>query len=141
MRKLAGVCMIHYYFTVFPMEALIASELEPSDFGAYMAVGTRKGSAERLIFIEVNGEWGDDFDWAYAKENCVHHENGEPKHSLYLGVYRILERIPFKALRSLYLTTRDGRSLELEKCEYVPPVQDRNFFIYKELCPVSPLVV
>ena len=35
---------VHYYLSVFPMEALIASQLDPMHFGAYMATGSKKGS-------------------------------------------------------------------------------------------------
>ena len=35
------------YLTVFPMEALIASQLCPEAFAAYMSVGARKGRLKR----------------------------------------------------------------------------------------------
>ncbi|MBT3275882.1 MAG: hypothetical protein HN368_22225 [Spirochaetales bacterium] len=133
---------IHYYLSVFPMEALIASQLDPAQFGAYMATGSKKGSKEQIIFIEVDGGFGEVFDWKLAKDNCVPHPNGDPKHSLYLGVYRILERTPIKSFRSMYLTTRDGRTIELEKKEYVQPENEgRGYFVYQELCPSNPVIV
>ncbi len=132
---------IHYYVSLFPMEALIASQLEPRQFGSYMATGSKKGSAEKIIFAEMEGDFGDYFRWDYAHENCVQHPNGDPKNSLYLAVYRVLENIPLPQFQSLYLTTTDGRSLELEKSGYSPPDQARTFFVYKELCPVNPIVV
>jgi predicted HD phosphohydrolase len=85
---------IRYYFSIFPMEALIASQLEPVHFGSYMATGTKKGSAEKIIFCELLHDFGDYFDWNYAHERCVPHPTGEPKNSLYLAVYRVLENIP-----------------------------------------------
>ncbi len=108
---------IHYYLTLFPVEALIASQLTPVQFGSYMATGSKKGSFENIIFIELTGEFGDYFDWKYAHEKCVPHGNGNPKNSLYLSVYRTLEHIPFSVMDTLYLTTRDGRTLPLEKSE------------------------
>ncbi len=132
---------IHYYFTVFPMEAMIASELEPEKFASYMALGQKKGSAEQLIFMEVTKEFGDYFDWEYARKKCVSHHDGRQKNSVYLGVYRVLEHIPVDALGDLYLTTRDGRSLKLSQEEYAHPKEWKGFALYKELCPVNPLVV
>lgn len=132
--------MIHYYLSISPMEALIASELSPEAFGAYMATGARKGAAEQLIFIEIEPDFGEAFDWAYAREHCVPHEDGRPKQSLYLGIYRVLERIPVKRLGALYLVTRDGRGLELEKRELRPVRDWKGVALYKELCPVMPLV-
>ncbi len=132
---------IYYYLTVFPMEALIASQLDPTSFGSYMATGTKKGSAEKLIFIEVEQFQSDFFDWEYAAQRCMPHQNGDPKASVYLSVYRTLEHTPLTVLKSLFLTTQDGRTLELPRCKYTPPVHERKYFIYKELCPLNLLVV
>lgn len=133
---------IHYYFTIFPMEALIASELEPENFGSYMAMGTKKsGASEQLIFAEVTEESGDYFDWDYAKEKCVSHADGRQKSSVYLSVYRVLENLSSKSLGALYLTTKDGRSLKLDKGAYTDPEGFKDLGLYKELCPVNPLVV
>ncbi len=129
-----------FYLSIFPMEALIASQLPPLEFGTYMATGTRNGSFEKLIFIEVAAGFGDCFDWEYAGERCVAHENGEPKHSVWLSVYRVLEHVPFDRMLSLYLATNDGRTLEIPRAEYKPEAAARPFWVYQELCPVRPLV-
>lgn len=130
-----------FYLTIFPMEALIASQLGPLDFGSYMATGTKNGSFEKVMFVEVEPGFGDAFDWDYAKERCVPHENGEPKHSVWMSVYRVLEHIPLAKLKSLYLATNDGRTLEIPKSEYTPIAGEHPFWVYQELCPVRPLVV
>ena len=135
----------NFYLTVFPMEALIASELEPTAFGAYMSVGARKGSAEALIFIQLKAAEGP-FNWDEARAACVPHADGCPKHSFYLSIYRVLENLPLDILASVYLVTRDGRTLELKLAEQTV-YQDtiaKNWTgigLYKELCPVFPLVV
>ena len=131
---------IHYYLTVFPMEALIASELEAVQFGTYMAVGARKGSAEQLMFMKIKGDFTGPFDWESARKSCVSHPDGQPKHSLYLSIYRVLENIPVEAMGQLYLITRDGRTLQLDRQEYKTPANWPGFALYKELCPVTPLV-
>lgn len=133
---------VHYYLSVFPMEAFIASELEPKQFGTYMATGSKRGAAEQVIFCEVAGENDEHFDWQYAKEKCVPHSYGDPKHSVYLGVYRVLEHISIENLGTMYLVTRDGRTLPLERNEYAAPEDvSRGFFVYQELCPVTPVIV
>ncbi len=132
---------IHYYFTVFPMEALIASQLPPEHFGSYMATGSKKGSSERLIFCELTNEFGNDFNWEHAHKNCVEHPNGDPKNSLYLAVYRVLEHIPFEAFGPLFLTNADGRTLVLEQRGHQETGTEEKFYVYKELCPVTPIVV
>ncbi len=131
----------HYYLSVYPLEALIASQLTPFEYGRYMALGRIRGSNERIMFIEVEGEFGDHFDWEYAETRCVSHADGSPKHSVWLSVYRTLEHVPLKQLRSLFLTTRDGRTLELTPTPYNPPPDTWGYYIYQELCPLHPLVV
>jgi len=131
---------LHYYLSIFPTEALIASQLKPEQFGAYMATGSKKGSAEQIIFIETEGDFGTDFDWGYAGKKCVAHPNGNPKHSVYLSVYRTLEKIPLDKLGNMYLTTKDGRVLLLKKDDYRESINGRNYYIYQELCPVSPVI-
>lgn len=132
---------VYYYLSVFPTEALIASQLNPTQFGAYMATGAKKGSAEQIIFIEVTGEFGDTFDWKYAKEQCTPHKDGSLKHSVYLSVYRVLEHIPLYQLGNMYLTTRDGRVLELGQGDYQKPSDTKGYFVYQELCPINPVIV
>lgn len=131
---------MRYYLLVSPAEALIASMLESREFGAYMATGSRKTASEELIFAEITSEFESDFDWEYARSACVPHPDGTPKHSVYLGVYRVLERVPLDVLGNLYLVTRDGRSLELAKGHLEPPLYWKGYALYKELCPVTPLV-
>lgn len=130
----------HFYLSVSPIEALIASQLDPDQFGQYMAIGSKNGSYERIMFIELEGGFGDHFDWDYARERCVAHENGEPKHSVWMSVYRVLEQVPLSAMRSMYLTTKDGRSLPLNPAPELPQ-EERPFYVYQELCPLTPLVV
>ncbi len=136
---------LHFYMTVFPMEALIASQLEPEAFAAYMAVGARKGAAEALVFIEVQQQTGP-FGWEEARRKCVAYPDGSPKQSFYLSIYRVLEKMPPEALGSLYLVCRDGRCLELTQagCDVARAAITRTWQgvgLYKELCPVTPLVV
>jgi len=132
---------IRYYLSVNPLEALIASHLSPQEFGRYMATGKKNGSYERIMFIEVEGDFGSFFDWDYARTRCVAHEDGRPKNSVWMSVYRALEHIQLDKLRSLYLTTLDGRSLEIPRSEYEPPDESKGYFVYQELCPITPLVV
>jgi hypothetical protein len=131
----------HYYLSIFPLEALIASQLTPEQFGQYMATGRKNGSYEKLIFIEIEGGFGNFFDWKHADENCVRHQDGEPKHSLWMSTYRTLENVPLSAMKELYLVTNDGRSLKLSPAPFKKPDVHPRYYVYQELCPIRPLVV
>ncbi len=133
---------IHYYLTIFPLESLVASELDPETFGVYMATASHRGSSEPHVFIEVAASsLGSAFDVAYAEQKC----RGEPdrkKNSVYLSIYRTLEHLPLESLGQLYLVTRDGRALGLEpeRLEGTTPTT-KPFYLYQELCPMRPVVV
>ncbi|MFW6368771.1 MAG: hypothetical protein ACOCZ9_03435, partial [Spirochaetota bacterium] len=131
----------HFYVTIFPHEALIASQLDPSAFGRYMSIGSGNGgSYERIIFIEVDADCSPYFDWDYARTHCVPHANGEPKHSVWISTYRVLEHVPVSAMKSLSLVTADGRTLTIEQSQAVDAPADRDYYVYLELCPLHPLV-
>ncbi len=132
--------MVYFYLTVYPVEALIASQLDPLQFGTYMATGSHKQTADQLVFFEVDAPFGEDFDWEHAKRECVAHPDGRLKHSVYLGVYRVLERVPVPRLKNVFLVTKDGRTLPLSCESYARPTSWPGYALYKEICPVSPLV-
>ncbi len=132
----------YLYLSITP-EALIASMLPPAEFGEYMATGTKKSNKGQMIFIEVDTEQVKDLvDNDYIEKNCVRHSDGSPKHSVYLSVYRVLETIPLKALKNLYLTTDNGITLELMPSDYDSSCEEKTtLHLYQELCPVLPQVV
>ncbi len=131
----------YIYLTATP-EALIASMLPPEDFGAYLSTGTKKRNKGQAIFFEVDlGKIENLIDMESLNKRCVAKPDGKPKSSVYLSVYRVLETIPLSALKSLYLTTDNGHTLELKKASYDPSREVKSkLHLFQELMPVSPLV-
>ncbi|HVO33000.1 MAG TPA: sodium-translocating pyrophosphatase, partial [Elusimicrobiota bacterium] len=108
----AGPVNYRLYCLCYPMEALVASMLSPDEFATYLAIGSRKIARGKVVFFEIDPEFNSDrFDWEKARKECVPDADGKPKSSVYLGIYRVIEHIPFEAIQKLYLVTRDGRSL------------------------------
>ncbi len=129
----------HLYLSVIP-EALVASMLPPEEFGRYLAVGSHKRTSGAAIYFEVDPDFSCEFfNMAIVPERCVAKADGTPKHSVYLGIYRVLEHIPLEALGKLYLTTRDGQVLALEQGELPAEFSDGHH-LYDEICPVHPLI-
>jgi hypothetical protein len=131
----------YIYLTCTP-EALVASMLNPEGFGMYLSTGTKKRNKGQTIFFEVDLEKIENLiDMDSLNKRCVAKEDGSPKSSVYLSVYRVLETIPVSALKSLYLTTDHGTVLELKKTAYDKNKEVKNaLHLYQELCPVTPLV-
>jgi hypothetical protein len=134
--------MSKYIYLSSVPEALIASMLPPLEFGDYMATGTRKRNVSQAIFFEVDlDQIKDQIDMEYVNRRCVRKADGSPKSSVYLSTYRVLEMIPLKALKNLYVTTETGVVLELKKADYNKSEEPKNaLHLYQELCPVSPRV-
>lgn len=129
----------YLYLSLTP-EALIASMLPPEDFGKYLAVGSKKRTRGQAMFFEVDSDFESDyFKLDIIEKRCKSHENGTPKRSVYLSIYRVLEHVPLDKLKKLYLVTDDGRVLGLEKGEYTPK-SNSQLHLYQQLGPVSPRV-
>jgi len=131
---------IYYYLSLIP-ESIVATMLPPDEFGNYYALGSHKRSRGQAIFFELDRDKiGAAVDLADAESRCVPHEDGSPRKSSYLKIYRALESVPTDALLRLHLTTDDGRTLALEPGPYAPDT-DRPLHLYQEICPVNPRVV
>jgi hypothetical protein len=131
---------VHLYLSMIP-EALIASMLTPEEFGVYYAVGSAKKSRGQAIFCEIDPDFRNDyFRIEEGIRRCVPHEDGTPKRSIYISVYRALEHISLDAIQKLYLVTQDGRSLGLPPAKELPHDED-GLHLYQEITPVTPLVV
>ncbi|MGK7397678.1 MAG: hypothetical protein ACNS62_24100 [Candidatus Cyclobacteriaceae bacterium M3_2C_046] len=126
----------YLYLSVTP-EALISSMLPPEEFGKYQAVGTKKRTRGQAVFFEVDQDKiGDYVSREYIERRCVPHQDGTPKRSVYLSIYRVMETIPLESLKSLYLTTDDGRVLELQQASY-QKTRENHLHLYQELSPVT----
>ncbi len=131
---------IHLYLSMMP-EALIASMLTPEEFGVYYAVGSTKKSRGQAVFFEIDPDFRHDrFRVEEGIRRCVPHEDGSPKRSIYISVYRVLEHVPLDVIQKLYLVTQDGRVLGLESSKEFPK-DTAGLHLYQEIAPVHPLVV
>lgn len=130
----------YLYLSLIP-EALIVSMLTPEEFGAYYAVGTEKKSRGQAIFLEIDPTFRHgELPVEEGFRRCMPHEDGSPKSSIYITIYRALERVPMDAIRKLYLVTQDGRTLALESKPEIPS-DSAGLHLYHEIAPVHPLIV
>ncbi len=129
----------YLYLSIFP-ESLIASMLPPEEFGTYFSTGTSKRSRGQAIFLEIEKSFANDyFPLHDIEKRCQPHIDGQPKRSVYLSIYRVLEHLPLSVLKNLYLASDDGRVLELPK-QSALPIEQRQLHLYQELCPVMPRI-
>jgi len=133
---------VHLYLMCYQGEALVASNLEAEAFGAYMAVGTKKHTARNLLFFELDPSVRSEY-LAIEKgiEQCKPNEDGTPKRSKYISIYRALEHLPLEAFRKLHMVTRDGRVLTIDEAPYEDSMDTSSVHLYTELSPVTPRVI
>jgi hypothetical protein len=133
--------MSNYLYLSLMPESLVTSMLPPEEFGRYLATGTRKRPHGPAKFFQVRPDFQSEFfDLAGAERRCVPHADGQPKHSVYLAIYRVLEHVPREALGSMFLTTAHGQVLELPPGEPEAETSQRDYYLYQELAPVHPLI-
>jgi len=125
----------HIYLSLTP-ESLIASHLPPKEFGNYLATGTKKRLRGQAIFLELNPAKMPDLPIDYMNQRLVPYADGEPKRSLYLSIYRVLEKIPLEAMLNLYLVTDDGKVLELKSVPF-PLDKQEITHLYQQFNPIS----
>jgi hypothetical protein len=128
--------MKKYVYLLLTPEALIASHLAPGEFGNYLAVGTKKRLRGQALFIETDPAQIDGLPVDHMEKRLVPYKDGEPKRSLYLSIYRVLEQIPVDAMKNLYLVTDDGKVLELEPGNYTTR-KEEIVFLYQQFNPVT----
>jgi len=127
--------MKKYYYLVATPESLIVSHLAPKDFGNYLAVGSKKQTRGQAIFFELDPD-KTTVHQDYVNLKMKPYEDGEPKRSVFLSIYRVFEKTPLKALKNLYLVTDDGRVLEIEAHDYIGKNQV-SVHLYQQLAPIT----
>lgn len=128
----------YLYISLMP-EALVASNLNPKAFGAYLATGPKHVSRGSAIFFQLN----EAFAAERLRDSGLDQELNEMdriRRSAYLSIYRVLENTPLTAIESLHLATEDGHVLTLQPGEY-PGMAAGRFHLYQQFCPVTPRVV
>lgn len=125
-----------YYYLVTTPESLIVSHLAPMEFGNYLSVGTKKRTRGQNIYFELDAEKLKDLPKNHIEKNLVPYPNGEPKRSVYCCIYRALEKTPLAALKNLYLSTDDGKVLELKSSEY-EEIESDEIHLYQQFNPIT----
>lgn len=133
---------IRLYAILHPSPALIASQLEPDAFARHYLAGSIRHYSGKVIFAEVDPEFRNDFfhiDEFLA--DVAPHEDGRPKATKFISVYRVLEHLDFQRIRKVFLTTPEAAVLELEPDDDVQTRQPGLLRVFAEINPVRMLVL
>lgn len=129
------------YMIVSPNNALVASQLDPAQFGEHYTIGSAKHHEGKVIFAELDPAFRDPyFDIEHYLALTVPHSDGTPKKTKYICSYGVLEHVKLSALRGLFLVTVNGKVLELKSKPYTVKNEPGLVRIYQEVTPLSNLV-
>lgn len=130
----------HLYMIVFPINALVASQLKPEEFAQHYTIGSAKHFRGKVIFVEVDINFRNPyFDIDHYLALTVH-QDGRPKKTKFISSYAVLEHVDFKSLKNLYLVTTNGKSLEIAAKPYTAINEPGLVRIYQEVTPLTNLV-
>ena len=84
----------HLYMIVFPINALVASQLEPDQFGKHYTTGSAKHYSGKVIFAEIDINYRHPhFEIEKYLDLTVAHEDGSPKKTKFIKSYNVLDNV------------------------------------------------
>jgi len=129
------------YMIVFPINALVSSQLNPHQFAEHYTVGSAKHYRGKVIFAEIDINFRDPyFDIDHYLEHTVSRPNGQPKKTKFICSYGVLEHMDLKAIKALYLVTPNGKALQIDAAPYEARNEPGMVRIYQEITPLTNLV-
>jgi hypothetical protein len=131
----------HLYMVVFPINALIASQLDPYRFAEHYTIGSAKHYKGKVLFVEIDINFRNPyFNIDHYLSLTVPHPNGEPKKTKFISSYRVLEHVDLSTFKNLYLVTTNGKALEIKSEPYTAKNEPGLVRIYQEITPLTNLV-
>ena len=132
----------HLYMIVYPINALVASQLEPDKFGEHYTVGGAKHYSGKVIFAELDLNFRSDCcEIEKYLDMTVAHEDGSPKKTKFIKSYGVLEEIDIDAIKQLHLCTSNGKVLSIDHQEYTAVNEPGLIRTYQEITPLENLVL
>lgn len=131
----------HLYMIIFPINALLSSQLSPEKLGEHYVIGSVKHFRGKMIFAEIDMNFRDPyFAIDEALDETVAHVDGSPKKTKFIASYRVLEHVDLDAIQRLFLCIPNGKVLPLEPSEFATSAPSHMLRIYQEITPLENLV-
>ncbi len=126
------------YSIMYPNYGLVASMLPPAQFGKHYTVGSSRYFHGQVIFAEIDINFRHDYfpiDKALAEMKPK--LDGSPKRTKFIKTYRVLEYLDLSAFKNLFVTTPNGKVLELQRKTYNRVHKQGLIRTFQEICPFS----
>ncbi|MFW5801783.1 MAG: hypothetical protein ACOCVC_07095 [Spirochaeta sp.] len=133
----------HLYLILYPNPSLVASQYNPQQFARHYISGSTRYYDGKVLFAEIDITYRHPhFAIEEGLKQLVPHEDGRPKATKFISIYRVLEHIDFDAIQKLYLTSPEAAILALEPAEDAIQTREPGILrIFAEITPLRMLVL
>lgn len=134
----------HLYAIMWPNHALVASQLDPEEFGRHYGTGSSRYFQGLVIFAEIDPSYRHDYfriDEMMERMEEDAKASGRAKRTKFISNYRVLEHIELAAYHNMYLTSVEGEVLELQQTAFESGPKSDEISVYQEICPMSAVVL
>ena len=116
----------HLYMIIFPINALLSSQLEPEQLGEHYVIGSAKHFRGKMIFAEIDINFRDPyFEIDKALDETVAHTDGSPKKTKFISLF--YARLVRNGLLAILI----------ESSRYYPPQAGTQFLLFDPPVPPS----
>jgi len=134
----------HLYLILHPNPSLVGSQYSPEQFARHYVAGSTRHYDGKVVFAELDPSFRHPyFPIDEAMTELVRHEDGRPKATKFISVYRVLEHVDIEKINKVYLTSPEAACLELVPDD-PDQIQTRAagvLRIFAEITPVRMLVL
>ena len=132
----------HLYVIMSPNYALVASQLDPKDFGRHYSTGSSRFFDGTVVFAEIDNTYRNDFFRIdELLKDVKTSPDGTPKRTKFIATYRVLEHIDLSAFQNLYVASVEGEVLPLQQAPYERQHGPGFVRTFQEVCPFSAVVL
>lgn len=139
---MSDVLEARLYVIMSPNYALVASQLDPAEFGRHYATGSSRFFNGTVIFAEIDSSYRNDFfPIDELLKDVKPSPDGKPKRTKFIATYRVLEHVDLSVFRNLYVVSVEGEVLELTQAPYERKHGPGFVRTFQEICPFSAIVL
>ncbi|GAB6091245.1 hypothetical protein [Spirochaeta dissipatitropha] len=133
----------HLYLILYPNPSLVASQYSPQQFARHYIAGSTRYYDGKVVFAEVDINYRHpEFAIEEGLKQLVPHEDGRPKATKFISIYRVLEHVDFDAIQKVYLTSPEAAVLELQPANDDVKTREPGILrIFAEITPLRMLVL
>ena len=132
----------YLYLILHPNNALVASQLDPSQFARHYTTGSSRHYHGKVVFAQLESGYRHEyFPIDEILKSVAPHEDGRPKATKFISSYRTLEHVDLTAIHRVHLASEEGDCIELSPGEFRDQEVSGDLRLFAEITPLRMLVL